>query len=535
MKNTLDNLVSAKRMPVLFVGSGISKRYLYKYPNWNELLRLSFEKVNPDPFYFQKNYDQLSRSGLSDFEINTSLATIIENDFNAAFFDRKIKLNIGNPKNPTWAKRGISPYKMFLSSFFKKMTLNRNPQLSEEIKKFRLLKNKVSAVITTNYDSFLEKEIFNSDFKVFTHQNELFSADSYNIAEIYKIHGSASDASSIVITKHDYDLFFESRKLIIAKMMTLFAESPIVFLGYSFTDENIQSIITEFLSCLTDVELKDIAEHFIFISYKKGEFDLHEVKRTITTVSGDQIPITEIETDNYSKVFDVLNQITPGISPVRIRETKKIVKTIVDQSVNSSDAESLIVGIDDINELNLSNKPLAIAIGYKENILNKLGYGLLSVEMIFEDIIFDNKHFNAQEMCEERFKSISISRLYPVFKYIKHSDQPLDPNSKLWKYAELHNSVEKIISNNITKTLSNLPDISDIDKLVHAIDNVDGINKQAGILLKNITHFSLPEIRNVCKVLFNINPASINSSTNFKRCVMYLDLKENYTPIKKKS
>ena len=34
----LDELVKANRVPVLFIGSGISKRYLYGYPSWEELL-----------------------------------------------------------------------------------------------------------------------------------------------------------------------------------------------------------------------------------------------------------------------------------------------------------------------------------------------------------------------------------------------------------------------------------------------------------------------------------------------------------------
>ena len=32
-KSILDELVNANRMPVLFIGSGISKRYLYGYPS----------------------------------------------------------------------------------------------------------------------------------------------------------------------------------------------------------------------------------------------------------------------------------------------------------------------------------------------------------------------------------------------------------------------------------------------------------------------------------------------------------------------
>ena len=65
-----------------------------------------------------------------------------------------------------------------------------------------------------------------------------------------------------------------------------------------------------------------------------------------------------------------MGQLTPGISPIRVRETRKVVKTIVDQSMTSQDAESIIVGIDDLGNIDLSTKPLAIAIGYKDNILN---------------------------------------------------------------------------------------------------------------------------------------------------------------------
>ncbi len=530
--NILEKIVNSKRLPVLFIGSGISKRYLYNYPDWNGLLEMSFKKYNTDIFQFQKHKDTLIRQGLSDFEINIELASIIENEFNNAFFDRKIKLSIGNSKNPNWVRRGISPFKMYLSSFFKKVRIYKRSDLINELEKFKLLKAKVSAIITTNYDLFLENEVFPQDYTVFVNQSDLFGADSYNIAEIYKIHGSATDAESIIITKSDYNKFNTSRKLIIAKMLTLFAESPIIFLGYSFTDENIQSIIIDFLDCLSREQLKNIREHFIFISYKKGEQDLVEIQRTITTLSGNEIPITEIQTDNFSEVFDILNQITPGISPARIRETKRVIKTIVDTSVASNHAESLIVGIDDLSSVNLSEKPLAIAIGYRENILNKFGYGLFDEELIFEDILYDNKHFNADSMCIDRFKSIPSTRLLPVFKYVKNASFVPSENSLIYKYISTHNTIEKIISKNIEKTLKNLPVFDDLSSLLDYISKVDGVNKKAGLLLKNIRNFSIAEVRNACKIIFEYDRSSVKTSTNFKRCVMYIDLLENFLPEK---
>ena len=522
----LDELVIANRMPVLFVGSGISKRYLYGYPSWGELLEKSFAKFETDSFQYQKYIDECKRNKMSDFDTNIYMGTLIEKKFNEAFFDRKIKLGIGNNKNPSWVKRGISPYKMYLADMFKKQKLNRSPELQEELIKLRALKNKVSAVITTNYDTFLEKEVFNKDFQVYVRQHELFSSDSYNIAEIYKIHGSATDAESIIITEDDYKHFKESRKLIIAKMLTLFAESPIVFLGYSMTDEDVRNIIEDFLSCLSPEQLKDIRKHFVFVSHKKDEEELVEIERTIVTKNGVEIPFVEIQTDNYIKIYEKLGEITPGISPIRVRETRKVVKRIVDQNMTSLDAESIIVGIDDLDNIDLSTKPLAIAIGYKENILNKYGYGRFGDEQIFEDIIFNNKNFDPEAMCDERLRSIPINRLLPVHKYVKGRD--VSENSKLYDYIQAHNTMEKIISNTVAKSIKNTPVFDTYAQLEEYMDATHNCRKFAMAVLKNIGNLSVDSLRDACKYLFEKYPDDNMQDPNYKRCVMCLDFKENY-------
>lgn len=522
----LNDIVKSNRMPVLFIGSGISKRYLYKYPSWSELLEMSFEKFEPDSFQYQKHIDSCKRNKMSEFETNVYMGTLIEDNFNKAFFDRRIVLNIGNKKNPSWVKRGISPYKMYLADYFKKQKLTCSQELLEELEKFRRLKNKVAAVITTNYDTFLEEYVFPKDFQVFVRQHELFSTDSYNIAEIYKIHGSATDAESIVITKDDYDHFKESRKLIIAKMLTLFAESPIVFMGYSFTDEDVRNIIEDFLSCLSKEQLKDIRKHFVFISHKKGEQSLVEVERTVITQNGVEIPFVEIQTDNYGMVYDTLAEIVPGISPLKVRETRRVVKTIVDQNMASADAESLIVGIDNLSDMDFSSKPLAIAIGYKENILNKYGYGLLEESQIFEDIIFDNKHFDAEAMCSERLKNIAKTRLMPVFKYVKN--QKIPPEGKLAIYVQEHNAIDKIIANNVAKSLKNIPEFSTYPEVKAQMHTESNCRRVAMTILKNIAILTIEELRDACKYLYDTYPKEYVNQSDAKRCIMCLDFKEHY-------
>ena len=64
--NALEKIVKSNRMPVLFVGSGISRRYLQDYPDWSELLRKSFDMYNKDSYQYQK-YIYIRKDGVLCF------------------------------------------------------------------------------------------------------------------------------------------------------------------------------------------------------------------------------------------------------------------------------------------------------------------------------------------------------------------------------------------------------------------------------------------------------------------------------------
>lgn len=523
--NILEKIVDRKKLPVLFIGSGLPKRYLKNFPSWEELLKMSFKLVNPDPYYYRKYADQLDREKLTEFEKYKKLGTILEREFNEAFYERKFR--IGRGQNPAWAKRGISPLKMHIRETFKSMPIIRNPILSEELKELKLLRNKVSAAITTNYDNFIETFILGSDYTVFNRQHELFSKNVYNISELYKIHGSINDVETIIITEEDYDKFDESQKLFIAKMLTLFTESPIIFLGYSFTDENIRKIVSDFISCLNNEQIKTIHEHFVFITYKEREMELEEISRIIVTADGKEIPITEIRTDNFLGVYKTLNRLLPGMTPKIIRDTQRLVKKIVTESVISGDSSNVIIGIDEMPE-DLHNSNIAIAIGYKENITNQFGYALVPDSNIFEDIIFDNhRDLDPTQMCLTRFKSITYRRLLPVFKYVKRYNSDINDIPKLSNYIEGRNTVEKLIPKNVIKAYKTAPIITTPKAIDEEFSRLNDVDKLFRIVLKNIGFFTIPELRQICANYFYDYKDDLMKSTYFKRVVMYIDLKEN--------
>lgn len=63
-------------------------------------------------------------------------------------------------------------------------------------------RRRISGVITTNYDCLLES-LF-PEFKVFVGQDDLVFHRTFEMGEIYKIHGSMDNPESMVLEEADY-------------------------------------------------------------------------------------------------------------------------------------------------------------------------------------------------------------------------------------------------------------------------------------------------------------------------------------------
>ncbi|WP_033070951.1 SIR2 family NAD-dependent protein deacylase, partial [Pectobacterium parmentieri] len=98
------------------------------------------------------------------------------------------------------------------------------------------------SIITTNYDELLES--IYPEFTPIIGQKILY-ANHGSIGEILKIHGCCSTPKSIIINRDDYGDFIKKKKYLSAKLLTFFAEHPLLFIGYSAEDENIKNILSD--------------------------------------------------------------------------------------------------------------------------------------------------------------------------------------------------------------------------------------------------------------------------------------------------
>lgn len=104
-------------------------------------------------------------------------------------------------------------------------------------------------IYTTNYDCLLENAFGAAGVKhqVITTNSSMPYMDDDRIS-IYKLHGditTMNDPDSIVISKTDYNQYFTSERyeLIWEKLKQSFVSRYILFIGYSLSDDNINSII----------------------------------------------------------------------------------------------------------------------------------------------------------------------------------------------------------------------------------------------------------------------------------------------------
>jgi len=216
--------------PILFIGSGFALRY-GAGPTWTELLTALADDcplIDKDFAYYRQKYDD-------DLPLIGSV-------FAELYFEW------------AWSAEGkhIFPKELYVEQtprdgFFKHAAAKKLDGL-HLIEASSPLKGELDAlscmgahaVITTNYDNLLEP-LF-PGYEVVVGQN-VFRQSSLVVGEIFKIHGSINDPESVVLTKGDYDTFNKDKKYLSAKLLTYFAEHPLLFIGYSASDPNIKNVL----------------------------------------------------------------------------------------------------------------------------------------------------------------------------------------------------------------------------------------------------------------------------------------------------
>lgn len=179
-----------------------------------------------------------------------------------------------------------------------------------------LVKDAFSIYFTTNYDKLLEWHLpdansFASLTEYDSNTQRLFLDTKKNI---FHLHGSVRNPSSIVISSESYKLLYEDIRY--SDLMKPFSSTySFLFLGFSFNDIFIQNILKEHKSIYQ-------GNHYLIIA--KGSID----KKILDELSSKfGIKIIEYDTSNSSHIFEIrkiLEEITQGPTEKLLSEDSKL-------------------------------------------------------------------------------------------------------------------------------------------------------------------------------------------------------------------
>lgn len=438
IKEIFDSMKSA---PFLFIGSGFTKRYCAT-PSWRELLEKFAKYTKPShPYSFESYANKHKNAGNSNnITLLPSIASDIAKDFDDRFFD---DLDFAN----SWGfsdhdiHAGISPFKLAIAKQFQQTKKsNLAPSLQEELSDLAIAAvHSIDGIITTNYDSFLES-IFN-DFTPYIGQDDLIFSEATGILEIYKIHGCQSKPESIVITAEDYNSFKEKKNYLVAKLLSFFMEHPIVFIGYSISDSNIEDIFESIANCLEDRHLSVLAKRLIFVEYVREEIDTPQIDRKTFKFKNNSLTITKISLHSFAPLFKHLLAVKRSYNPDFIKHCRRdIYKTIV----TNSPTELIRV----ISDKYIKHNDTSRIVGF--SITNHNGHVIPDNDSVYANVILKNMEFDIKTFIES-FLPDAIKRNsggFPYFYYInKYQEKYPDNNLPdiIQTYVNEHTTLDSFL------------------------------------------------------------------------------------------
>lgn len=413
-------------MPVLFIGAGITRRYCNTV-GWNELLEYIAAKSGIDRFQLNGMRKKIE-SDNPEYDVNPALAT----ELRRTMIDLISSGRIGRSDFPElsddeWKNmETLDPFKVLVCNRVLHIELTDDPKLVTELNMFRKLSRKIPAVITTNYDRFLEQEVF-TDYSVLVFPDDYYFSDSDGYGDILKIHGTAERPDTIVITTEDYDGLKSDSKIVMSRITSLMCNNPIIFIGYSMSDSEINGIITDIVTSLRQTDLDRIRNHMVRV-----DVDSNLTKTVwnpyLVEHDGKRVEIMNMTVPSLDVLYNYLDKFSPTATPSEIKKYRSMIREIV----LTADPQSRRLVF--INEKEIERAgPGELAVMFAtETSLKSLMKGIIGYDIsdVLMDVLYDRPGMLESKTAFLTWASDSRictgNKYIPVFHYIMKFGISLD-------------------------------------------------------------------------------------------------------------
>ena len=465
--------------PILFIGTGLSLRYLTVSYTWDALLKkIAIELSGKNEYYLDvKAQSQIDGNFRYDL-----IGAKLEGDFTEALMkDRDGNFRHVNDKFYELMEEGlnVSRLKIYISMLLE--STETKPEMASELAELKKIGKNIGSIITTNYDRFIESFL---NFIPLV-GNDILLSNPYGA--VYKIHGCITDPTKIILTDSDYDRFNKNYELIRAQLLSLFIHNPIVFIGYSVCDQNIKSLLkTVFLYVDSNSELaKRIKNNFLLVEYESGSDNQEITDHDIDIEGFPTIRINKIKTNNFIAIYQTISNLSLPISAMDIRKVQSIVKEIY------AGGDIKVKITEDLDSL--KNEDKILAIGSEKSIQYQYMTAPETANNYFK--IVEESNSQLLELID-RYQ-ISANQYFPIFAF-----SSICPNIN--RAEELKAQQNRKLS----------------EALKHIADNC--MTKHT--LIKDIIEDSLISLSNKCKaILWSVmnNKVSLDDTETFLKNFPY--------------
>ena len=366
-----------------------------------------------------------------------------------------------------------------------------------------LKKMKLTYIITTNYDTLIEDEIKN--LQIVSKDEDLPYTNSNRM--LIKMHGDFEN-KNIVLKKSDYDNYEKNFQLISTLVKGLFTTNTVLFIGYSYSDTNVQQIMNWIKEILKEETRKAFLVEFtkeddkeeenseqinrislklltknndevLYIDKKEGFDNNYDYEKTLTKFLSDIY--NEKENVKQEKIFEIyinLNYLTEHnwnklnkYSEIRIDEDwKRILYTRLEfkdiEKYEEILFKSRIKKI--LQRINRNEKEILIPFSEKgitpkrkeqKNILEEK----IEVEEKFLKIICDYDYKNFQNLVEEYKENNNINKYvivhgYLFFKKINKAKETI--KSMIEEKENVNSKNEKLVWDNFILSIIEFMEIT---------------------------------------------------------------------------
>lgn len=463
------------RPPVLFIGSGIPMRYVEGFTDWMGLLRRIAGRIGIREGQFIA-FDNDAKLKCSQ-ELDTHLPYIC--DELESYLNDEIKHKRIVPEEffteseyRLYSDR-VNPIKIMVSSELSDLKLRADEKSTAELGLFESVADVIPCVVTTNYDTFLEDRVFKGRFAVYSDVSDYYDAGSQGIGEIYKIHGTVDDPSSMILNKDDYIGFKKRSSIVSANIMSVLCDYPMVIMGYSLDDPDVRDILNTMAATLNEDKLKKMESNIIYLSYKPGEKGFISKPYSFGE-HGRRLTINAVETDNFEEIFREISEMVPTTSPSLVRKFRQLVKNIIITG-DSMSFGYMLLGVDNETMGDLENPIIAFGDESYMRILKEIP--IITTESMVDDILHDGHKYDPKAIVTYFITSkkvFKVNEYVPIYHYALDVDSDAYVNSPFfvkytYKKEERFSEKRSTFKADKFEGLSNVGSIDDLNAYIGSV------------------------------------------------------------------